>query len=325
MIDSRLAGTGNSRFLKSIATFKSRYPNYDAFVAALVAGTLPIDLNGVNPEGWAQQGTPLNKATLLSDATAMKLGLSGDPTVNDALDALFTYADNGKNLCAEAVTGMGVSTSSDDTFETIASNVKKITAGVTATTNTVLKGSKFVDKNGKTITGSIPVRGATTIVPTNKVQYIEAGQYLSGRQTIAAATGIVCDYGRVECSSTQDFVLEVPLDYNNAIGSVRAFTVVAEDVNFSSYANKDCVVALSASYCSGWWTVLKVTYDESKDELVLDSHSTVDTEGLSDYVYVTGTYFINDSSYVDINVRNSTIGADKFCPGVTYAVTIVGQ
>lgn len=88
MIDSKLKGTGNSRFLKSVADFKSKYPTYDAFVEALVAGTLPIDLNGINPDGWTQQGTPLNKATLLSDSTAAKLNLSGDATVDSALGAL---------------------------------------------------------------------------------------------------------------------------------------------------------------------------------------------------------------------------------------------
>lgn len=35
-----------------------------------------------------EAGTPLNKANLLTDATAAKLGLSGNPTVNDALSAL---------------------------------------------------------------------------------------------------------------------------------------------------------------------------------------------------------------------------------------------
>lgn len=88
MIDGKIAGTGNSRFLKSISTFLTQYPTYADFAAALVAGTLPIDLNGINTTGWSQEGTPLNKVTLLSDTTASRLKLSGDPTVNDALSAL---------------------------------------------------------------------------------------------------------------------------------------------------------------------------------------------------------------------------------------------
>lgn len=77
-------GTGNSRFLKSVATFLTDYPTYADFAAALIAGTFPIDLNGVNPAGYSQLGTPLNKANLLDDATATALGIS-PATVNAAL------------------------------------------------------------------------------------------------------------------------------------------------------------------------------------------------------------------------------------------------
>lgn len=100
-------GTGNSRFLRSVNNFLSLYPNYEAFVAALVDGTLPIDLAGINTEGVTQVGTPLTKANFLTDATATALGLSGDPTVNDALYALsqkgspaecHVYADAGTTV-----------------------------------------------------------------------------------------------------------------------------------------------------------------------------------------------------------------------------------
>lgn len=81
-------GSGNSRFLKTVNNAKTLYPTYDAFLNALVDGTLPIDLNGINSAGVAQMGTALNKANLLTDATAAALGLTGDPTVNDALGYL---------------------------------------------------------------------------------------------------------------------------------------------------------------------------------------------------------------------------------------------
>ena len=100
-------GTGNSRFLRSVSNFLSLYPDYEAFVAALVDGTLPIDLAGINANGVTQVGTPLTKANLLTDATATALGLSGDPTVNDALYTLsqkgspaecHVYADAGTTV-----------------------------------------------------------------------------------------------------------------------------------------------------------------------------------------------------------------------------------
>lgn len=87
-------GTGNSRFLKSVSNFMTLYPTYADFVAALVAGTLPIDLNGINSAGCDEVGTPLNKANLMTDATFAKMGVTiagSEPTVNDALDALAEF------------------------------------------------------------------------------------------------------------------------------------------------------------------------------------------------------------------------------------------
>ena len=74
MQDGIIKGTGNSRYLKSVANFLSLYPTYEAFAAALIAGELPIDLNGINEAGWQQLATALNKANLLSDETAAALG-----------------------------------------------------------------------------------------------------------------------------------------------------------------------------------------------------------------------------------------------------------
>ena len=84
MTDGVIKGTGDSRFLKSIPGFLDAYPDYESFALAMAEGTLPIDLNGINENGWSSVGTPLNKATLLSDEAASALGLDEDSTVNDA-------------------------------------------------------------------------------------------------------------------------------------------------------------------------------------------------------------------------------------------------
>lgn len=89
MEDGIIKGTGNSRYMKSVADFLTRYPNYEAFAQALMTGTLPFDLNGINPEGWTQQGTPLNKANLLTDLTAEEIGIE-NATPDDALYSLNT-------------------------------------------------------------------------------------------------------------------------------------------------------------------------------------------------------------------------------------------
>lgn len=89
MQDGIIKGTGNSRYLKSISEFLTQYPTYNDFAAALAAGTLPIDLNGINPTGWDQQGTPLNKENLLSDETCELLGIPQTSVPDDAFKKTF--------------------------------------------------------------------------------------------------------------------------------------------------------------------------------------------------------------------------------------------
>ncbi len=81
MKDFIIKGNGNSRYLKSSL---EGITTWEQFRAALAAGTLPIDLNGINPEGFQQLGDPLNKATLLKDDTAALLGLGTDAVPDDA-------------------------------------------------------------------------------------------------------------------------------------------------------------------------------------------------------------------------------------------------
>lgn len=95
MQDGIIKGTGNSRFLKSVPDFLSQYPTYESFVAALAAGTLPVDFNGINETGWQQLGTALNKGNLLSDETAEMLGLPNTATPNDAFSLLVARAPIG--------------------------------------------------------------------------------------------------------------------------------------------------------------------------------------------------------------------------------------
>ena len=86
MQDGIIAGNGSSRYLKTVAAALSLYPSYEDFITALIAGTFPIDLNGINEAGWSRQGTPLNKGTLLSDTTETKIwGSAGNHTVDQAL------------------------------------------------------------------------------------------------------------------------------------------------------------------------------------------------------------------------------------------------
>src|SRR5699024_4298324 len=116
--------------------------------------------------------------------------------VQGAIDQLFTSVSNGKSQIASAITDMGVSTSANDSFTQMATNIGNIETGydtsqVTATANTVRSGYKFVNSSGQLITGTIPSKGAQTYTPKTVSQTIAKGQYLSGNQTIQGDENLV--------------------------------------------------------------------------------------------------------------------------------------
>lgn len=86
MKDGIIKADGTSRFARSVADFKTKYPTYDAFATALVTGSLPLDIL-FNEAGWSQLPDFLNQANLLKVATAALYGK--DPTaVPDDIFAL---------------------------------------------------------------------------------------------------------------------------------------------------------------------------------------------------------------------------------------------
>ena len=67
---------------------KDRVPTYPNRVILNPVAGQENTYDIVRADEPQQEGTPLNKATLLDDTTAEKLGLTGDPTVNQALAAI---------------------------------------------------------------------------------------------------------------------------------------------------------------------------------------------------------------------------------------------
>lgn len=82
MTDGVPKQTGNSRYLKSAIPEDI---THEQLVEMLRNGTLPIDLNGINPDGWAELGTPLNKASLLNDETTSYLGIPTTSTPTEGI------------------------------------------------------------------------------------------------------------------------------------------------------------------------------------------------------------------------------------------------
>lgn len=122
-------------------------------------------------------------------------GMLADPehglaALKQYIDELKNYVGNGKRNVAGAITAKGITTATDAGFATLADNIDKIvtlmhgTQDATAGAGQVLSGYTAYARGSK-ITGSVPSQGAQTITPGTSAKYVEAGRYLSGRQTIA--------------------------------------------------------------------------------------------------------------------------------------------
>lgn len=138
---------------------------------------------------------------LLEDINAIDTNTEAIQENAADIDALETEMENvkksvsdGKSLVAEAITTKGISTATDASFETMATNIINIpvldTSDANATAGDILSG-KSAYVNGLKVSGNIPSKAAATITPKASAQTIAAGQYLAGTQTIAGDANLV--------------------------------------------------------------------------------------------------------------------------------------
>lgn len=85
MQDLVALGTGNSRLMKSNI---SPSTTLSELISMLNNGTFPYDIGPLNAAGISQQGTALNKANLLTDATAALFGLDSTAVPDDVFQAI---------------------------------------------------------------------------------------------------------------------------------------------------------------------------------------------------------------------------------------------
>ena len=122
MKDGIIKNDGTSRLVRSVNNFKTKYPTYDDFAAALVVGTLSLDIL-FNPEGWSQQPDFLNKANLLTDSTAeLFSGLSENPVLDDVFQILSKAALVGEDGNFSLPNGSGILTPYVETGSYVGTN-----------------------------------------------------------------------------------------------------------------------------------------------------------------------------------------------------------
>lgn len=124
MKNMQIAGTGNSRFMKSAI---SETATWEEFRDMLRAGTFAFDFNGINEAGITEKGTPYDVDSVLKDSTAALLGGDANMVPDEALVALKNLIDS---LTAEKVgAAMVASGSYTGTGKYGASNPCKLTFG----------------------------------------------------------------------------------------------------------------------------------------------------------------------------------------------------
>lgn len=146
-----------------------------------------VESNAEKLDGIVQE---LESGGMLSDPN---LGLAA---LKQSLDELKNYVGNGKRDVASAITGKGIPTATDAGFVALVQNIDKIvtlmqgTQDANAGAGQILNGYTAYVKGSK-VSGTIPSQGAQTITPGTSAKYVEAGRYLSGRQTIAGDANFV--------------------------------------------------------------------------------------------------------------------------------------
>ena len=128
-----------------------------------------------------------------------------DNRIDGRLDELFQSVSDGKTLVANAITDKGISTSSTDTFATMASNIRNIT-GITYKSE---RKSGSVEVN-KSETATISISFSNTVIGVTEVKYDLSNSHLSYRGfsvsgntvkvKIEVTSSYAYTYGSVSCT-----------------------------------------------------------------------------------------------------------------------------
>lgn len=251
MQDGIIKGNGNSRYLKSVPSFLTLYPTYEAFAEALVAGTLPIDLNGLNDAGWTQKGTSLNKASLLTDTTAEAYGLDENATPDEALQILSRLQNKAGNDYVwlqekrEKVITEDVSEFDDQIFFAVSSGINSTIYSSTSYT---------VDE----ATGIYTLENPTTFVAYSQSMFSTYGQQFAGRYYISNQTTVPDNNGNISVAAkTGKNLIYIPPDATISGGT--------KTINSTSYSILSASALTVKNNYQRTFNVLESTFLNSKD------------------------------------------------------------
>lgn len=208
------------------------------------------------------EGTALPTSSGSSEADGITIKDTGNnftaTNVEGALSELFQSASNGKQLIATAITGKGVNTSSDDTFQTMATNIGKISGvdGVIVEINNV----KY--KLSKTTDGNITATKIKHIITNNLSNAINSNITTEIDDNVSYTANISADSGY----------------------KLKTVTVTMGGVNITNTVYSSGVITIPSVTGN---IIITVTTEVDTDNTVgsVDSNNNISLTGLS-----TGTY-----------------------------------
>lgn len=205
-----------------------------------------------------QEGTPLNKASLLSDATAAAIGLTGDnPTVNDALG--FLAGNYSRTLSGAAVPGYGTTAKRGDIYVQDAGGGRRYIYVCDAV------GEKPVDLGAVWERGSLVASSITYTEATHRVVsdifMLRAGTKLS------IASGF--KYGIRFCDADRNYTGNVAgrtTDWTATTDSLARIIINRVTEDTSEVADVDeFVSALTATANGSFWTAVGAAREVQKE------------------------------------------------------------
>ena len=232
--------------------------------------------------------------------------------VQGAIDQLFTSVSNGKSQIASAITDMGVSTSANDSFAQMATNIGNIETGPDwsevespAGAAQILAPYQTYDSSNKLIKGTITSKGAQTYTPKTVSQTIAKGQYLSGNQTIQGDENLKASNIKSGVS-----IFGVSGSYTGNRGEITSIRQSGNSITFytditlQSYILGSILLKGQDPYNSSFYSlIICLNYIDYISSGYVDSYG----------------YYVSIKDYVERNIisssisrRNMTVGDDYF-------------